>query len=463
MITTRLRSPNDTYLHQPPGSGGTWYARVVVPRTLREYVGQTHIRKSLGTTNKAEANRRKHAVVAKIKEELAALRKTPRGPGQRGITFADARAWREELRRLEASGDEEGHSTLTSLAVTSAEEVERLYGFEKAKRWYRDATRTEETLLELMDRWMSVTDYKESTKHGHRKALDEVLDWIKDRGAHPVDVTRKVAIDYIDNGLTQRGLAHTTIRDRLVSLGGFWAWMASRNAVATDANPWTGHRISKKSNQGSRPPKRAYTEDELIKLVRGTAEARAWPTYSYLPDLIVLGMYTGARLESLCALGVDSVKLGKTKAVLSIRKDKNEAGDRLVGVVHPIALEVLSRRVAAAKKGSGLMFPELSPGGYDDKYSAAATKAFGRYRRTCGVPDGTDFHSFRRNVITVLENAGVGQTPIARFVGHKVGTMAADTYSAGMAENVALEVARQVRYGKPVEAALVELSIPKKM
>jgi integrase len=450
----KKRSPNDTYLHQPSGSGGTWYARVVVPRTLRAYVGQTHIRKSLGTSNKTEANRLKHAVVAKIKAELAALRKNPKRVQERGITFADARAWREEFKRLETIGDEEAHSTLSDVVVASAEEVERLYGTDKAKRWYRAATRTEDTLRELMDKWMEVSDYKESTKHGHRKALDEVLEWVSNEDAHPADITRKVVIDYIDNKLTQRGLAHTTIRDRLVSLGGFWSWMASRNAVGIDANPWTGHRISKKANQGTRPPKRAYKDDELIKLLSGTTEVKAWPTYAYLPDLIILGMYTGARLESLCSLKASAVKLRKEQAVLSITKDKNEAGDRLVGVVHPAALQVLSRRMTAAKKGNGQLFPELSPGGYDEKFSAAATKAYGRYRRACGVPDGTDFHSFRRNVITVLENAGVGQTPIARFVGHKVGTMAGDIYSAGMAEKVALEVARKVLYGKAVEAAL---------
>jgi len=54
-------------------------------------------------------------------------------------------------------------------------------------------------------------------------------------------------------------------------------------------------------------------------------------------------------------------------------------------------------------------------------------------------------------VITVVENAGVGQSPIACFVGHKAGTMAGDTYSAGMAEKVTLEVAQKVRYAKAVE------------
>lgn len=449
-MATKRGNP-DQYLQKV---GGTYYARVRVPRTLEKFTGQTHIRRSLGTGSRAEANLKKHAVVSRIKSELADLRASPPQPGDKGLSFADARAIREQIEHLETAGDHDTVSTLESVAVDHAEKLERLYGHEKARRWFRAATSSADTLLDLMDKWMASSDYKESTKAGHRKALDEVLAFVGDPAAHPGDITRKTALAYIDNDLTQRKLAHNTIRDRLVSLGGFWAWMASRNAVAKDANPWTGHRISKKQNQGTRPPKRAYTEAELVQLLKGTDEAKAWPTYAYLPDLIVLGMYTGARLESICALTSQAVTLTRAHAVLSITKDKNEAGDRVVGVVHPAALEVIKRRTAQAKKGNGQLFPELSPGGYDDKMSAAASKAFGRYRRACGVPDGTDFHSFRRNVITVLEAAGVGQVPIARFVGHKVGTMAADTYSAGGSEKLALEVARKVRYGKKVEALL---------
>ena len=84
-------------------------------------------------------------------------------------------------------------------------------------------------------------------------------------------------------------------------------------------------------------------------------------------------------------------------------------GIRLVGVTHPAPLAVIKRR-SAAKTASGnpvgRLFHELSEGGYDDKFSAAVSKAFGRYRRARGVPDGTDNHSFGRTVVTLLEAAG---------------------------------------------------------
>jgi integrase len=450
MATTRGNP--DQYLQKV---GGTYYARVRVPRTLEKYVGQTHLRRSLETGDRAEANRRKHAVVGKLKTELEKLRKTPEKTKERGISFSDAKEWREGFKELEAAGDHHNLEEMTLLATDKAAEVEKLYGFEKAKKWYRSATVTTETLSELMTKYLENSDYKESTKHGHKKALEDVLGYLKDPEAHPQDITRKAAIKYIDEDLTQRRLAHNTIRDRLVSLGGFWKWMASRGAVPEDTNPWSNHKLSKTKNKGTRPPKRAYTDDELLALLKGTEETKKWPTYSYLPDLIVLGMFTGCREEELCCLQVKDIEKGKDHFIINVTDAKTKAGIRPVAVTHPAPMAVLKRRMAA--KGERL-FAELKPGGLDDKYSASAVKAYGRYRRACGVPDGTDYHSFRRNVITVLERAKVGQVEIARYVGHNVGTLAADTYSGGADVERSLEVSRHILYDHKVEAMTAKLS-----
>lgn len=455
-MTTSKRGNPDQYLQKV---GGSYYARVRVPRTLESYVGQTHIRRSLQTGDKGEANRRKHAVVGRLKGELESMRKAPRKPEERGISFAEAREWRDDLLLAEAKDDDELHTTVQALVIDKAEEIERLYGTEKAKRWYKAATTTTDTLSDLMDTWLNASDYKASTNAGHRKALAEVLEFLKNDHAVPADVTRKVAIAYLDTDLTKRSpaLAHSTIRDRLVSLGGFWSYLASRDAVASGVNPWTGHKISKDRNKGRSPPKRAYADAEMVKLIEGNTQVKRWPTYSYLPDLLILGLFTGAREDELCSLTADHVEIARTHCVLNIVDAKTKAGIRFVAITHPAPLAVLRRRLAGIT-GDAQVFPELTPGGLDAKLSSSAVKAYGRYRRACGVPDGTDFHSFRRNVITVLEAAGVGQVPIARFVGQKVGTMAGDTYSAGGSKANAIETARKLRYAAKVEAAAIALA-----
>lgn len=174
-MATKRGNP-DQYLQKV---GGTYYARVRVPRTLEKQLRQTHIRKSLQTGDRAEANRRKRTVVARIQDELKRLREAPKALEDRGISFADALEWREEARRLEAAGDHESLSTLEDVAVTHAEKVERLFGHDKALKFYRLATNTADTLVELQDKWLNASDYRESTKAGHRKALAEVLAAVK--------------------------------------------------------------------------------------------------------------------------------------------------------------------------------------------------------------------------------------------------------------------------------------------
>lgn len=448
-MATKIGNP-DQYLQKV---GGTYYARVRVPRTLEQYTKQTHIRRSLETGDRVEANLRKHVVVGDIKALLAKLRKNPLALPDRGISFADAKVWRQDLIAAEKLNDEgQQASTVQGLVIDKAEEIERLYGTEKASRWYKAATTTTDTLSELMNGWMQVSDYKASTKAGHRKALSEVLSFIKNEHAAPSAITRTVAMSYLDHDLTQRGLAHTTIRDRLVSLGGFWTWMASRAAVSKDANPWNGHKISKQNNKGRSPEKRSYTEAELLHLLAGNDDVKKWPTYSYLPDLITLGLFTGARENELCSLLAEDIEMGVSECILKITDSKTKAGIRFVGVTHPTPLAVIKRRLID-KSDKAQLFHELKAGGLDMKLSASAVKAYGRYRRSCGVADGTDFHSYRRNVVTILENAGVGQVPISRYVGHKVGTLAGDTYSAGGARDNSLETSRKIRFSTKVESA----------
>lgn len=442
--------------------GGTYYARVRVPRTLEKVIGQTHLRESLKTGSKAEANRLKHDVVASLKSRIALYRRDPVKSPEHGLTLADARAFREQLQELRESHreeDEEHASTLEQVASELAEKVEALHGTARAVKWHKAATDTEDSLDTLMGKWLAANDYRESTNAGHRKALSDLLAFLDDPEARPRDITQKTAVRFVDHMVDSKTLAATTMRDRLVSLGGFWTWMQTRAVIPGGTNPWQGHRISKTQNPGTRPPKRkgGYTPDELIKLLQGTQQARGWPTWSYLPDLMVLGMFTGSRLEKLCDLTAGRVEACPAGYLLHIQGDKTDAGDRLVGVVHPAPVAALRRRLEG-RQPSDILFPELAPGGLDDKMGASATKAYGRYRRACGVPDGTDFHSYRRNVIDVLEKARVMPVEIARFVGHKVGNMAADTYAGqSLSPEASLEVAGKVRYPAEVEAAALAL------
>jgi integrase len=82
------------------------------------------------------------------------------------------------------------------------------------------------------------------------------------------------------------------------------------------------------------------------------------------------------------------------------------------------------------------------------------TKRFVEYRRRLGVvrvdeagSDRVDFHSFRRSVIGVLENARVPQTEVAQVVGHERQGITFGTYNPrGLTLGALKEIVERIGY-----------------
>lgn len=106
---------------------------------------------------------------------------------------------------------------------------------------------------------------------------------------------------------------------------------------------------------------------------------------------------------------------------------------------------------------TGFIFPDLLEGGRDKKRSHYTSRQYTAIRRNLAIPDGTDFHSFRRNFMTLLENLGVDYITVARYVGHQIPTLMHSTYSGGSARETSLKLANQVNYGRDIEKAAREL------
>ena len=144
-----------------------------------------------------------------------------------------------------------------------------------------------------------------------------------------------------------------------------------------------------------------------------------------LVDLITLAMWSGARIEELCSLEIPNVDL-KAKA-FSVVDAKTEAGIREV----PIHVELLPtfRRLIGDHK-SGYVLSALKPNKFGDR-SNAIGKRFGRLKKAAGFGDGHVFHSIRKTVVTLLENAGISENVAADIVGHEKPRITYGLYSGG--------------------------------
>jgi len=87
----------------------------------------------------------------------------------------------------------------------------------------------------------------------------------------------------------------------------------------------------------------------------------------------------------------------------------------------------------------------LKPNKYGDR-SNAAGKRFGRLKKEHGFGPSHVFHSNRRTVATLLENAGVPENVSADILGHDKPTMTYGLYSGGASLALKREAIEKLRY-----------------
>ena len=96
------------------------------------------------------------------------------------------------------------------------------------------------------------------------------------------------------------------------------------------------------------------------------------------------------------------------------------------------------------------MFSGLTFNKYGDR-SNAIGKRFGRMKSAMGFTESHVFHSIRKTVTTLLENAGVPESVAADILGHEKPTITYGLYSAGTSLAVRREAIEKLSY--PIEAA----------
>jgi integrase len=96
-------------------------------------------------------------------------------------------------------------------------------------------------------------------------------------------------------------------------------------------------------------------------------------------------------------------------------------------------------------KGDGYLLSGLSPNKYGDR-SNAVGKRFGRLKEAQGFGPNHVFHSIRRTVATILENAGVPESVSADILGHDKPSMTFRLYSGGVTLATKTEAIEQIRY-----------------
>ncbi|WP_353859445.1 DUF6538 domain-containing protein [Azospirillum formosense] len=406
----------------------TWYVRVTVPPRLREAVGNTHVVRSLKTRDLAEAQRLRLVAVAQIKAELDAI-----GKGEDGSAVAAALIWRDVWINSDASAqdNDHGHTEQQGIEIaieSHAEKIEKAQGIEAAKDFYKIATSNSPLLSETRDLWLpeaSRTITKQTARQ-YDSDTSRFLEWAtKKRVLLVSDVTKRLAGSYVSEAFPD--VAAKTANRHISSLSMWWRWLEQKGM--TDANPWQGQVLRVRGKRANREDnRRAYNADEIKTLLSGLKKRP-------LDALFRLGLFTGARLDELCSLQAGDVVEREGSWWLSITEGKTENAVRMIPVhsaIEPLVVTLKQEAASAKGNADGWLFPDITPGGPDNKRSWNVSKKFTRERRKLGVDTPqTVFHSTRKNLLEALEAGEVPLSTAKLIVGHERGDIAFGGYSKG--------------------------------
>ena len=384
-----------------------WYAVLDVPKKVQDIIGKARYVQSLKTESLTEAERLVLSVVAQWKTEIEAARRGVSPPLEIHAKLAN-----EDYERA----DEE---TREILDLVFHDELEQLY--EKspsaAETYYQLRKGRSFNMKERVEEWLAKLDNVPKTIDMKRS---DVLRFIKifpySHLVRKTDVRHwAYELQHTDN------LKPATVRRIVSHCRGYWEFLQRKNYLDREDDPFSGAV----ENRGTRT--KASAEDswedfsvEDIGRLLAAAKARS---DEKLYDLITIAMWTGCRIEEICSLRLEDVDDDR----LLVKDAKTRAGKRVIPA-HLKLTPTLQR--LKAESNDEYILSDLTFSKYADR-SNAIGKRFGRMKKALGYSEKHVFHSIRKTVATLLENAGVPENVAADILGHEKKTMTYGLYSGG--------------------------------
>ena len=402
-----------------------WFATLKVPPELHEQMGRTKFKQTLHTTDKRRAQTLAPAVIAGWKAQIRAAR------GEPNAVQTEALRWREALAAVD---DPDKRADLETVLTSRAEVVEERKGAEAAQEFAKLA------LGVFTPSAMHFDDWAASRVHLEQKTQDQAQKDVR------VLIGAFTSLEQITPQAVRRWAQTLKNKDgsplsgssigRMVSFWrSYWGFLVKRDAVPAGVDPFAlveKPAVSRKeaATSGWAP----FLPEDVPRLA---AAARAKEDHE-LADLITLGAYTGARIEELCSLKIESIGDRSFK----IEDAKTAAGVREVPI-HAALLPLLERLKSSSR--DGFLLSGLTLNKYGDR-SNAIGKRFGRLKAGMGFGDQHVFHSLRKTLVTLLEDAGVSENLAADIVGHEKPRITYGLYSGGASLATKAEALARVSY-----------------
>ncbi|TGV20137.1 hypothetical protein E5N72_08640 [Pseudoalteromonas sp. MEBiC 03607] len=430
--------------------GNTYFARLTVPEDVREVIGKSEFWKTLETDDIHIAQKRAALYILEWKAQI----KQARGASS---AVKDALQWKRELeaeKRREApliaqlqARSEDGQlcaHQVNELGLGSKEHEFSEYLDQVADRKGPDAARTLSNIVygeslpctTYLEEWLKSQEGKlipRTIKQRHTAILR-----LNDK--FPVLPIKKTEVARWIIEQEAEGKAEATIKGLIGSCRSFYDYLMRMGYLDPEGvNPFEGHKYSKKKKASRKEQRQAWEVEDVIKLV---AKAKSKSGDANLHDLILLGAYTGARIEEIAQLKVEDVKTKDGITFLSIDESKSNAGLRDIPV-HNDILPLVNSLAESSPDGYLLPNEKITSNG---ERSSAIGKRFGRLKRSLGYDERYVFHSLRKTLSTLLERLGLHHNQAAEITGHEKVGETYGTYSVGLTIVEKAELLNRITY-----------------
>lgn len=431
-----------------------YWVRVWVPKPVRGILGKSELWKNLNTTDLAEANRKKHRVVAELMEVIEQAKRDLDGTLDKVSREEKLKEFALEFTResdaaknndddevedffeeaieakiLQLWGDKKGeaiinhgHPELGGLeknpsAVRAFIDSIRIHSHE-----YTPTSAVSKIFLSEESKILKPSSFRRKKKH-----IDQFIKWSGNRGISKI--TKKITGDYVTSIIIKQDPAYDTLRNIVADISSLFSWAEGRGYI--DRNPFYKLKLprAKKRTQKRRP----WTNEEIMWFIGSSAIGKNEFTAT------VVGMYSGMRLEEICNIQDRHVFDG----CFHVDEGKTEAAERVIPV-HPLIKPLIEPMRGTF--GKGYLIDGIKGGGYDNKRSWNFQKKLGRLRKKIGIPEGVVFHTLRNTFATRMENAGVPINHISQLMGHEDSNMALTVYSGGLAIEPLIESINKLTY-----------------
>lgn len=260
-----------------------------------------------------------------------------------------------------------------------------------------------------------------STLSKSARAVEIFLATIQETDIKIDMIGRRMVTQFIRS--QQEQVAGQTLQNWLTCLGSLYEFALRTYDAIPEGNPFHGHNLEARRTIESYEP---FTTKQLVTLVENAEDE--------LQGVILIGLYSGMRLDEIASLKRDDIVEIDGIRVFSVTKSKTKAGIRCVPI-HSKVLPIVDRWLSL-KSGEYLLPTANRIQRADGKKGPYYSQAFTRLRDKM-IPEATNrqcYHSLRGHFITCLDRNGVEETRIGTITGQvekKAKTEAFKTYSAG--------------------------------